>query len=343
MPRTQRIQYRGAHYHVMARGNDGREIFVTDPTRRMFLATLGEACEQNGWWVHAYVLMSNHYHLLLETPEANLSLGMRWFQGAYTQRFNAVHHRRGHLFQGRYKALPVQTDPREGGLEYFRELSTYIHLNPFRASLCGVGMSHPLESHVWSSYPALIGKMRKRPGWLVRSKVFRSWGLKEGASGTLNTYQDKLERRMRFEQDPDAGRRGEFETQVKRGWYLGSREFREQLSDRLHHADKGDSYRGEQRRSHNEDGAEALLRRGLDVLDLEESDLPSLAQNDLRKQGLAWLIKTHTSVTGVWLSQRLCMGHRSNLSRALARFREAKEGEVKLLKREMKQCTGCPL
>lgn len=343
MPRTQRIQYRGAHYHVMARGNDGREIFVTDPTRKMFLATLGEACEQNGWWVHAFVLMSNHYHLLLETPEANLSLGMRWFQGAYTQRFNAIHHRRGHLFQGRYKAIPVQTDPREGGLEYFQELSTYIHLNPFRAGLCGEGMPQPLESHLWSSYPAYIGKQRNRPEWLVRSKVFGSWGLKEGVSGTLNTYHAELERRMRFEQDPDAGRRGEFEIQVKRGWYLGSREFREKLSARLDHAEKGDNYRGEQRRAHNEDAAEALLRQGLDLVGLKESDLGSLARNDLRIQGLAWLIKTHTSVTGVWLSQRLSMGHLSNLSRALARFRNAKEHKVKKLKRDLKQCKGCPL
>jgi REP element-mobilizing transposase RayT len=327
----------------MARGNDGRAIFVTDPTRKMFLATLGEACEQNGWWVHAYVLMSNHYHLLLETPEANLSLGMRWFQGAYTQRFNAIHHRRGHLFQGRYKAIPVQTDPREGGLEYFMELSTYIHLNPFRAGICGEGMTHPLESHLWSSYPAYIGKQRKRPEWLVRSKVFGSWGLKEGVNGTLKTYQTELERRMRFEQDPDAGRRGEFEVQVKRGWYLGSREFREKLSGQLDQADKGDNYRGAQRRAHNEDAAEAFLRQGLDVMGLKESDLSSLARNDPRIQGLAWLIKTHTSVTGVWLSQRLSMGHLSNISRALARFRSGEEDNVKKLIRDLKQCKGCPL
>jgi hypothetical protein len=172
--------------------------------------------------------------------------------------------------------------------------------------------------------------------------VFGSWGLKEGVSGTLNTYQAELERRMRFEKDPDAGRRGEFEIQVKRRWYLGSREFREKLSDRLDHAEKGDNYRGEQRRAHNEDAAEVLLRQGLDVVGLKESDLSSLARNDLRIQGLAWLIKTHTSVTGVWLSQRLSMGHLSNLSRALARFRSAKEHNVKKLKKDLKQCKGCP-
>ena len=147
---------------------------------------------------------------------------------------------------------------------------------------------------------------------------------------------------MRFEQDPEAGRRGEFETKLKRGWYLGSREFREKLTDLLDQAPKGDNYRGEQRRAHNEEAAEVLLRQGLDVVGLKESALSSLAHNDFRKQGLAWLIKSHTSVTGVWLSQRLSMGHLSNLSRALALFRNAKERNIKTLKNDLKQCKGCP-
>ena len=114
MPRLVRIQDKGAIYHAMCRGNNGQETFLTDDGRRLFLSTLDEACVQTGWRIHAYVLMSNHYHLLLETPEANLVDGMRWFQGAYIQRFNAMFKRRGHLFQGRYKAIPVQTDPRDG-------------------------------------------------------------------------------------------------------------------------------------------------------------------------------------------------------------------------------------
>ena len=342
MPRTQRIQYAGAHYHIMARGNNGQEIFVTDPTCHLFLATLTEACMQHGWKVHAYVLMSNHYHILLETPEPNLSIGMRWFQGTYTQRFNAIHHRRGHLFQGRYKSVPVETDPRGGGLEYFQQLSTYIHLNPFRAHLCGPGKPRSLEAYPWSSYPAYVGKLRKRPAWLVREKVLKCWGLKEGVSGTLKAYQDKLERVMRFEDDPAASRRGEFNTQVKRGWYLGSREFREELSKRLTQSERGDNYRGGQRIGHNEDAAEAYLKAGLKAVGIQESDLPTLAQNDPRKQVLAWWIKTQTSVTGVELCQRLSKGHRSNLSRALARFRNPSDVESKQLADRLKQCTGCP-
>ena len=106
-------------------------IFQDDLDRQMFLKTLGQACERAGWRVHSYVLMGNHYHLLIETPEANLCAGMRWFQGTYTIRHNARHKLHGHLFQGRYKAVVV--DGEDG--TYFRTVSDYIHLNPVRAGL----------------------------------------------------------------------------------------------------------------------------------------------------------------------------------------------------------------
>src|SRR5437867_3460666 len=107
MARPFRLEYPGAIYHLMARGNHGQQIFRGDADRRSLLETLGEACQKTGWRVHAYVLMSNHYHLLLETPEANLVSGMKWLQGTYTQRYNSRHKVRGHLFQGRYKAVVV--------------------------------------------------------------------------------------------------------------------------------------------------------------------------------------------------------------------------------------------
>ena len=107
MARKPRVEFEGAVYHVMCRGNRQEDIFWGDRDCEMFLDTLGEACGRCGWKAHAFALMGNHYHLLLETPEANLVDGMRWFQGTYTQRFNARHNVWGHLFQGRYKALLV--------------------------------------------------------------------------------------------------------------------------------------------------------------------------------------------------------------------------------------------
>jgi len=324
----------------MCRGNNGQEIFLDDEGRRLFLATLDEVCVQTGWFVHAYVLMSNHYHLLLETPEANLVAGMKWFQGAYTQRFNAMFKRRGHLFQGRYKAIPVATDPRDGGLEYFREVSTYIHLNPFRAKLYGEGTGKPLQEYVWSSYPAYCGLARKRPEWLVRKKVLKTWGLKEGETGSLRGYREKLERFMRFEEDPAAGMRGEFEKQVKRGWYIGSEEFRERLDALLGGRTDNDNYRGRQRREHGEWEAERLLARGLEELGIPGEEFLGKRSGSLEKQAMAWLIKSHTSVTGRWIAERLRMGHPQNVSREITRFRHAEAPEIQKLKKRITLCVG---
>ena len=102
MARSVRIEYEGAVYHVMSRGDRGESIFWDDEDRRRFLSTLGEACERSGAGILSYVLMGNHYHLLMATPEGNLVATMKWLQGTYTARFNARHRLRGHLFQGRY-------------------------------------------------------------------------------------------------------------------------------------------------------------------------------------------------------------------------------------------------
>ena len=340
MPRSKRLEYPGACYHAMCRGNHGQEIFRTDDGRKLFLSTLGEACEQTGWMIHAYCLMSNHYHLLLETPEANLVSGMKWFQGTYTQRFNAMFEQRGHLFQGRYKAIPIQTNPRQGGLSYFKQVSTYIHLNPFRANLCGEGFSQKLETYPWSSYPAYCGKLRRKRPWLIRERVLKTWGLREGEAGTLARYREKIERKMHFEGDPEAGARGEFEKQIKRGWYLGSEEFREELLTKLDRLGTGDNYRGGQKREHNQAMAEKYFAAALEKLEMQESDFLTLKANRLEKQAVAWLLKTHTTVTGVWLSERLQLGHPSNTSRALKRFREGSDKKTRSLKAKMTKCKG---
>ena len=153
MARHLRIQYPDAVYHVMGRGNHGKEIFRDDLDRRCFLETLGEACEKTGWRVHAYVLMGNHCHLLVQTPEGNLVAGMKWLQGTYTQRHNGRHKVFGHLFQGRYRAVIVD----EAEPNYFQVVSTYIHLNPARAKLIRIGEQR-LKRYRWSSYPWYLNR-----------------------------------------------------------------------------------------------------------------------------------------------------------------------------------------
>ncbi len=170
MARPLRIEFAGALYHVMARGNQRQVIFHDAKDYSRFLETLGEACQKTGWRIHAYVLMSNHYHLLLETPEANLVAGMKWLQGTYTQRHNTRHHACGHLFQGRYKAAPVDANG------YFAVVSTYIHLNPARAVLIEIG-KEPLKRYGWSSYPWYLSPAGKGPRKLPPRRVLEELGL----------------------------------------------------------------------------------------------------------------------------------------------------------------------
>ena len=146
MARPLRIEYPGAVYHVTSRGNARRKIYLDDEDREMFLATLAWVGERFGWICHSYCLMGNHFHLLIETPKPNLSLGMRQLNGVYTQRFNRRHKKAGHLFQGRFKAILVERD------SYLLELARYIVLNPVRAKM----VNRP-EHYAWSSYRPTLG------------------------------------------------------------------------------------------------------------------------------------------------------------------------------------------
>ena len=141
MARPLRIEYPGAFYHVTSRGNEKKDIFKTVADREKFLFYLASACARYGAEIHAYCLMTNHYHLMLETPLGNLSLIMKHINSSYTTYFNIKHKRVGHLLQGRYKAILVQADA------YAAELSRYIHLNPVRA-----GMVKFPEDYRWTSY-----------------------------------------------------------------------------------------------------------------------------------------------------------------------------------------------
>jgi len=147
MARPLRIEFPGALYHVTSRGNARQDIALDDEDRAAFLAVLAEVRARFAWLVHAYCLMGNHYHLLVETPEANLSRGMRQLNGVYTQRFNRRHGRVGHVFQGRYKAILVERE------SYLLELCRYVVLNPLRAGMVGKP-----GDYRWSSYRATVGR-----------------------------------------------------------------------------------------------------------------------------------------------------------------------------------------
>src|SRR5436309_2735419 len=252
MARPLRIQYPGAVYHVMARGNRGQEIFKDDRDRQCFWETLGEACEKTGWEIHAYVLMGNHYHLLVETPEGNLVNGMKWVQGAYTQRYNSRHRLFGHLFQGRYKAVIVD----ERSENYFQVVSTYIHLNPARAKLIRVGEER-LKRYRWSSYPWYLNRAGKRPVWLSTEQVMGSLRL---GPKDWKGYEAYIEGRV-LELASQAGRK-ELDAEwkaLRRGWYVGGEGFSEKLEGYLERVMQGrrrESHSGEAKAAHDEAAAE---------------------------------------------------------------------------------------
>lgn len=152
MARPLRIQYPGAVYHITSRGNEKKSVYKDDQDRENFLLILQEVNKRYNWLCHAYCLMNNHYHLLIETPDGNLCIGMRQLNGVYTQLFNKRHQREGHLFQGRYKAILVQKDT------HLLEVCRYVVLNPVRAKIKNLP-----EEWKWASYRATAGQEKAHP------------------------------------------------------------------------------------------------------------------------------------------------------------------------------------
>ncbi len=332
MPRNVRLEYEGAKYHVMSRGNNRGMIFEDDEDRKVFLGTLGEACERSGAVVYSYVLMGNHYHLLLGTPKGNLVATMQWLQSTYTARYNARHRQSGHLFAGRYKAIPIQEDEPA----YGRIVSDYIHLNPARARLVGQEGKPRLKDYIWSSFPGLCGFV-KLPEWVDGGSAvgWHHWEIRRKRDRTA--YWKYLENRAREGEDKEDLK------ELRRGWYLGGEEFLDRLENVVGRAvadKKRASFEGGAVRRHDEAEAEKLLMAGMRALGLAGiEEVKMLPKNDTRKQALAWLVKSHTIVGHEWILERLEMGHRSNVTRAMARFRAAEEKEIRTLKAKMIKCS----
>lgn len=167
MVRPLRIEFAGALYHITSRGDRQESIYDSDTDRNNFLEVLESVCSQYNWSIHSYCLMSNHYHLLVETPDGNLSKGMRQLNGVYTQKYNRSNKKVGHVFQGRYKSILVDGDA------YLLELSRYIVLNPVRAQ-----MVRAAKDWRWSSYRAMTGSV-PCPDWLDREWVLSSFSSRQ--------------------------------------------------------------------------------------------------------------------------------------------------------------------
>jgi REP element-mobilizing transposase RayT len=206
MSRPWRIEYEGALYHLLSRGNEGNNIFVDGDDRQSFLDTIEEMTQRFEIDVFAYVLMNNHYHLLIRTCRANLKKAMHWFGTTYTQRFNRRHFRSGHLFQGRYKSIIVQNEA------YLLQLSYYIHRNPLRA-----GIVKRLADYRWSSYKVYAYE-RKTPKWLSTDLILSQF---QGEQDRHKSYREKVQKYSREEKRL-------FED-VRHGLIVGSQQFAEKI------------------------------------------------------------------------------------------------------------------
>lgn len=295
MPRQKRVEYAGAMYHVMSRGNRGEAIFLDDVDRHDFVKTLAEACQKTGWQVHAYCLMRNHYHLVLETPNANLVAGMAWLQSSYTIRLNHRHQLFGHVFSGRYKAQLVEGS----GNGYLRTACDYVHLNPVRAGL--LASAERLMAYPWSSMAWYLAAPAHRPGWIRVDRLMGEHGL--GADTALQ--RQEFERRMeglRLAAADPAGLQV-----LRRGWCLGGGEFKRQMLAAME-GKLGEHHSGELRRESAEAKAERIVAEELKRLGWNESDLPARRKSDPGKLGMAARLRHETTLSLKAIARRVQLG-----------------------------------
>jgi len=303
MPRKLRIEYGGAVYHVMNRGDRREAIFRDDRDREQFLETLGQACAKTDWQIHAWCLMNNHFHLVVETPKANLVAGMKWFLGTYTGRFNRRHKLVGHLFSGRYKSLLVDGS----GTGYLRTVCEYVHLNPVRAKL--LHQEHKLSAYRWSSYPAYLKKPRRRPAWLRVDRVFGEAGIPKESAAGRKEFEQRMEIRRWEDQPPDW-------KQVRRGWCLGNDAFRKELLAQMSEK-AGASHYGEELRESAKEKAQRIVSEELKRLGWSDADLVQHRKGDARKVKIARRLRKETTMTLQWIADRLKMGANTHVANRL--------------------------
>lgn len=303
MPRKLRVQYPGAMYHVMNRGDQREDIFQDDKDRRVFASTLGEACQKTEWQVHAYCLMSNHFHLVIETPQPNLVAGMKWLLGVYTKRHNIRHRLCGHLFAGRYKALIVDGSANQ----YLRTVCDYVHLNPVRAGLLKPEV--PLEKFRWSSYPLYLKPRGLRPPWLRTDRVFGEHGIPKDTE----VGRKEFARQMEFRRSQETA--ADYE-QIRHDWVLGSEQFRQELVAAASGQVGLNNY-GAERRQTALQKAERIVRDELGAAGWHETELPLHRKGDSEKVRIARRLREETTMSLKWIAQRLHMGSWTYVSNLL--------------------------
>ncbi len=286
MPRPKRIHYEGAVYHVTSRGNERRKIVVDDADRQVFLSVLAETQGHYGILCHSWVLMDNHYHLLLETPASNLSMAMKHLNGIYTQKFNRRHHRVGHLFQGRYKAIVMEKDT------YLKELCRYVVLNPVRAK-----MVNKPEGWKWSSYRSTAG-LEGAEKWLETAWLLGQFG--KDMKGAQKAYR-------LFVAD-GVGRKTSPWEELHSRVYLGSKEFLKKVHEtgQAHQHLDIPKY---QKHVVKEDPEKLIRKVAKAYGESREELLKAWKRKSEARDVLIYLLKRKTKLTSKEIGEKIGIGH----------------------------------
>ena len=310
MARPWRIEYKGALYHVFSRGNNRQDIFICDDDRNLFLDTIGQMSERFDIDILAYVLMNTHYHLLLRTPEGNLSRSMQWLGTAYTRRFNLSHAQSGHLFQGRYKSILVENDA------YPMQLSFYIHKNPLRA-----GMVKRLIDYRWSSYRAYAYN-RRHAKWLNKDLILSQIHGPDKHQQYRQKAQRYSDEHQRIRED------------IRHGFIYGSEKFVKQIRDRYISGEPDPSLPQQKSIAKSAD-PEKLLNKAAKLLlcDLENlKNSPRVSDADkLNRDILLYLLWQEGKYTNLRIGTLLGLTH-SSVSRRVAIMRQRIANEQNLKK-----------
>ena len=308
MPRKLRVEYPGAIYHVMNRGDHQEAIFKDEEDRRCFVKTLGEVCGKTDWQVHAVCLMTNHFHLVLETPKGNLVKGRQWFLSTYTARFNRRHKIFGPLFSGRYQALIVDGS----GKGDLKTVCDDVHLNPARAGL--MKAEEPLSRFLWSSWPEYLKRPGKRWPWLRVDQLLGEYAIPKDSAAGRRRLEEAVEQR-RGAEDGD-----EVFKSIRRGWFYGEKEMKQELLEQMNEK-MGENHDAKERRESSEEKARRILLDEMKQQDWAEKDLKRKSQGDRKKVKIAPRLRAERTVTLKWIAEELQMGTWRYVSNLLSKHR----------------------
>lgn len=315
MARPPRFEYPGAIYHILNRGNYRSRIFEESGAKTAFQKCLFEACEYADWTLHAYCIMGNHFHLALETPEPNLSEGMRWLQSVFANRFNRFRKERGHLFQGRFKSIIVEDWDRLAWLCH------YIHLNPVRGGICRLD---ELREYPFSSIWHLRKKRTRMPFMNFDAFLKGAGDLKD-----TDTGHRKYEQYLHWLNEDDQAKKNAAFDRMSKGWAIGSKQFKRALikdeESRLSNLELGSKDYAEIR----EEMWEAELERCMAVLGKRQRDLNVDPKSADWKVAVAFLLKRKLLCTNKWISDHVNMGAPASISRYCTQLENGKRTAAK--------------